>query len=348
MRGIVLVGTSPTRPGAIGTLWRLEHGSKEFKPVEGIPQDTWAVEVTPHPEKPNVVFAATKAGIFKSEDEGRTWTKKFAAEGKGFWSVVFDPKNANRLVAGTAPVDFYISEDGGETWTKSFCDQKERFTISFGGSRAMRIAFHPTNPNILYAGAEINGLLVSTDGGKTWHDANEGVLELSRQEKYQHIEVTKDGDPSEGMHDAHAVMTTPANPDAVYYACRMGVFTSDDLGKTLKDLEVGKYAPFKYTRDLRFNPQDPNKLYVCFSISSRSEAGAMFRSPDLGRSWERFFPQENARSTIMGFGTHVTEPGGVAAVTRHFQVFYTMDDGRSWNEVRLPDTAGDGFCATIL
>lgn len=346
MQGIVLVGTSVTREGATGTLWRLEHGG-EFEPVEGIPRDTWVVEITPHPSQPNTVFAATKVGIFKSEDAGRSWVKKFDA-GKAFWSVIFDPHDENRLIAGTAPVSFFISDDGGETWVESACDQAERFTISFGGSRAMRIAVHPTNPDIMYAGAEINGLLTSTDGGRSWHDANEGVRELAKQEKYQHIEVTKDDDPSEGMHDAHAVMTTPANPDVVYYACRMGVFTSDDLGKTLTDLEVSRFAPFKYTRDIRFNPQDPERLYVCFSISSRSEAGAMFRSDDLGKTWERFFPEENAKSTVMGFGTHVSEPGGVAAITRHFQVFYTMDDGASWHEKRLPDEAGDGFSATIL
>lgn len=347
MQSVVLVGTSKTRDGAIGTLWRLEHGG-EFTPVEGIPRDTWVVALTPHPSQPNVVLAATKAGLYKSTDSGKSWHNIFAVEGRAFWSVVFDPRDNGRIFAGTAPVGFYMSEDHGETWTACACDQKERFTITFGGSRAMRIAFHPTNPDIMYAAAEINGLLTSTDGGKSWHDANVAVRKLAEQERYQHIEVTKDGDPSEGMHDAHAVMTTPANPDVVYYACRLGVFTTDDLGETMTDLEVSKFAPFKYTRDLRFNPQDPDTLYVCFSISSRSEAGAMFRSRDLGQTWERFFPADNAQSTIMGFGAHVTEPGGVAAITRHFQVFYTMDDGASWHEKHLPPEAGDGFSATIL
>jgi hypothetical protein len=128
----------------------------------------------------------------------------------------------------------------------------------------------------------------------------------------------------------------------------MGVFTTTDLGRTLTDMEVRKYAPFNYTRDLRYDARDPKKLYVCFSISSRSEAGAMFMSPDLGRTWQRFFPEENAKSTVMGFGVHPREAGGVAAITRHFQVFYTMDGGKAWHETRLPENAGDGFCAAIL
>jgi photosystem II stability/assembly factor-like uncharacterized protein len=116
----------------------------------------------------------------------------------------------------------------------------------------------------------------------------------------------------------------------------------------MHDLEVGRFAPFKYTRDMRVNPADPNTLYACFSISSRSESGAMYRSADLGASWTRADPDMTARSTIMGFGVHVSEPGGIVAVTRHGQVFSTTDDGERWTENQLPANAGDCFCGAML
>jgi hypothetical protein len=50
----------------------------------------------------------------------------------------------------------------------------------------------------------------------------------------------------------------------------------------------------------------------------------------------------------MGFGVHVTDPAGVVTVTRHGQVFYTLDGSRTWTERQLPEDAGDAFCGAIL
>jgi hypothetical protein len=49
----------------------------------------------------------------------------------------------------------YRSDEGGDTWLMCNVHYPERFKINFGNSRVMRIAFHPTNPSIIYAVAEI-------------------------------------------------------------------------------------------------------------------------------------------------------------------------------------------------
>ncbi|WP_166463073.1 WD40/YVTN/BNR-like repeat-containing protein [Amycolatopsis acidicola] len=346
MRELLFAGTAVTRPGAVGALYRHAPGG-DWEVVTDLPAENGVQAITPHPLRDNVVYAATRKGVYRSTDAGTSWHRlEVTEEQVQFWSIVVSPHDPDVLFAGTAPVGFHRSDDGGETWKKCGATHPERYEISFGGSRVMRIAFHPTDPAILYAASEINGFFVSEDGGESWRPEIEGLSKLAALPALKNTELTDDD--TEGMFDGHSVCTTPAEPDAVFYICRLGIFKTTDRGKSFQDLEVGKQAPFNYTRDCRVVAGNPRSLFACFSISSRSDAGALFRSPDLGVTWHRAGPPENAKSTVMGFGTHVSDPGGLVAVTRHGQVFSTVDGAETWTELQLPADAGDAFCGAIL
>lgn len=346
MRNSVFVGTAVTRPDAVGTLYRLTDDGV-WESVPEIPDDASVQAITPHPSRQDTVLLATRKGLYRSTDAGESWARlDVTDEPVHFWSVVVSPHDPDVLFAGTSPIGVFRSGDGGDNWQKCQAEIPERFNMTFGSSRAMRIAFHPVDPNVMYAVAEVNGLLISEDGGATWRAEPRGLSELAALPHLQNTELTDD--PTEGMFDAHSVCTTPALPDSLFYIGRMGIFESHDRGKTLRDLEVGKSAPFSYTRDCRIAPDNPNKMYACFSISSRSSAGALYYSEDLGKSWQRADAQVQARSTMMGFGLHVTDPDGIVTVTRGGQIFYTVDGAESWTERQLPSDAGDAFCGAIL
>ncbi|MDR5752467.1 MULTISPECIES: VPS10 domain-containing protein [unclassified Caballeronia] len=346
MKNLMLVGTAASRPDAIGTIFTLRPGG-EWETADGIPADASVQAITPHPERENLIFAATRKGVYRSMNSGQSWQRlNVTDENAQFWCVVTSPHNPDTLFAGTAPVGFYRSDDGGDTWKKCKADYPERFKISFGASRVMRIAFHPTDPSVLYAVSEINGFLLSDDGGETWHGRNDGLVALSQQPHLK-SKIETDDD-AEGMFDAHSVVTTPADPDALFYICRLGIFESRNKGNTFRDIKVGKFAPFAYTRDCRFVAGSPKKMYACFSISSRSNAGALYGSDDLGKTWYRADSQVDPQSTMLGFGVHATDPNGIVTVTRGGQVFYTLDGGQSWTEKRLPQQAGDAFSGAIL
>jgi photosystem II stability/assembly factor-like uncharacterized protein len=347
MKNLMLVGTAVSRPGAVGSLFKVVKGG-DWQLADGVPQDASVQAITPHPTRANVVFAATRKGVYRSTDAAETWSRlNVTTDPVAFWSVVVSPYNPDTLFAGSAPVGFYRSDDGGNTWRKLKADYPERYSkLSFGPSRTMRIAFHPTNPKIMYAVAEINGFLISEDGGDSWRGESQGLVGLSKQPNLK-SKIETDDD-AEGVFDAHSVATTPAVPDALYYICRLGIFQSMDGGRSFKDLEVGKFAPFSYTRDCRFVANDPKKMYACFSISSRSNAGAMYGSEDLGKTWRRVDSPVTPRSTILGFGTHVSDPAGVISVCRGGQVFFTTDGCRTWTEKQLPENAGDAFCGGML
>lgn len=346
MRERMFVGTAVTRPGAVGSLYTATPDG-DWALAAGVPADAAVQAITPHPTRPDLVFAATRKGLYRSADAGASWHRLTVTdEPVQFWSVVVSPHDPDVLFAGTSPVGFFRSSDGGETWKRCQADHPERFEMSFGGSRTMRIAFHPADPGVLYAASEVNGFLVSEDGGETWRGEPAGILEKAALPHLRNTELTDDD--TEGMFDGHSVCTTPAKPDSVFYICRLGIFETTDRGRTLRDLEVKRYAPFSYTRDCRPVAGDPSLLYACFSISSRSEAGAVYRSDDVGETWRQANHGVEAHSTVMGFGVHPTDPDGLVAVTRHGQVLYTLDGSRTWADKPLPADAGDAFCAAVI
>ena len=63
------------------------------------------------------------------------------------------------------------------------------------------------------------------------------------------------------MLDGHAIAISPADPDAVIVAVRMGLFRTADDGNTWQDMEVGRFSPTTYGRDIKASPQDPKTIY---------------------------------------------------------------------------------------
>jgi photosystem II stability/assembly factor-like uncharacterized protein len=136
------------------------------------------------------------------------------------------------------------------------------------------------------------------------------------------------------MLDGHALCVSAARPNTVFLAVRMGLFRSDDRGQTWRDMEVGRFSPLTYGRDVRVSPHDPRMLYACLSPAARSQDGSLYRSLDLGETWTRFDHDVKAETTMMAVALHPRDPG---------QVFGTVDGGATWQERRLPSAAQDVY-----
>src|SRR5579864_4242558 len=318
--------------GHLAGVFRRDAQGTEWQQVLTEPE---AYTVFAHPQDPNLVFAGTTDGVYRSTDRGATFQRaNFPGSGVTIWSFLADPADPKRMLAGGSPVSIYRSIDAGESWTRQAQPKlpdrgKAPFAI-----RVMRFAHHPARPREIYAALEIGGVIRSADGGETWTDCSDNLIRLSIDQPRLRSKIVSDTD-AEGILDGHAVCTSNADPDGVILAVRMGLFRSADQGKTWQDLRVDRFSPFAYGRDIKVSPQDPSTLYACLSVAASSKDGALYRSSDVGKTWQRF-DKVQPHGTLMSVALHARDAKQVYVAARYGEVFGTADGGETWRETPLP------------
>ncbi|HSK89506.1 MAG TPA: hypothetical protein VK880_14180 [Anaerolineales bacterium] len=105
-----------------GETWKLAEGSDGKPDLQGPPEpfvypDVHSLEV--HPSSPNLVYAPTGGGFYRSRDGGRIWKLFYDCYCRAVW---VDPTDPDHLVLGPADgVDrngrIEESRDGGEAWS---------------------------------------------------------------------------------------------------------------------------------------------------------------------------------------------------------------------------------------
>ena len=334
-----------TRAGVkcLGGLFRRQPGDAGWESLtRGLPDQVEARVVRFHPRKRHVVYAGTQDGPYRSLDGGDHWERLgFPERGAVVWTLEFHPTRPDVMYAGTAPFRLYRSEDGGDTWQKlDGAISPEHCPMDFP-TRAIGLAVNPERPDELYAALEVSGVLRSGDGGETWTDLSQPLIQLAHQPHLK-SRLSSDTDAS-GMLDSHAIVMTPAQPGRVILGVRMGLFQSDDQGKTWTDMEVGRFSPLTYCRSVIVSPHDPRTLFAGLSPASRSNDGSLYRSDDLGASWHRYDRGIQANATMMAISVHPDDPSQVYCVSRCGQVFGTSDGGKAWDEWPLPAGVEDVY-----
>lgn len=341
-------GTAPLRHGVAprGGLFRCTAEEGRWQALgAGLPENAEVHAILVHPDDPDVIFAGTQDGPYRSDDGGDHWRRPgFPDRGVMIWSLTIHPTRRNVMYAGAAPVALYRSLDGGETWRRlpnaispAHCERPGFDT------RVLRITVDPNRPDDVYAALEVSGVLRSSDGGETWSDMSAPLIRLAEQPHLQSNVGGRHCGHCEGMLDSHATAISAAAPDTVFLGLRMGLFRSDDRGATWYDIEIGRFSPLTYCHDVVVSPHDPRVLYTCLSPAAFSDDGSLYRSDDLARSWRRIDHGIKAGSTLMAVSPHPSDPAQIYCVTRGGQVFGTQDSGGSWREYRLPGGVKDVY-----
>lgn len=328
--------------GAIGVFSR-QAGAERW---EHVVKDVESFTVNVHPTDPNVVLAGTSDGVYRSTDRGRTFARaNFPAKGIQIWSFLVDSRNPKLIYAGGSPITMFRSEDCGETWVElPNPGMPDRAVMPFA-CRVMRMAQHPSKPGTIYAALEVNGVMRTDDGGEHWVDCSRDLLRLAQ---LPHLKSKIVSDTyNEGMLDGHAIAISPADPDKVIVAVRMGLFETTDAGETWQDMEVGRFSPTTYGRDIKVSPQDPNTLYAALSVAAASKDGGVFRSTDKGQTWRRF-DKVQVHGTVMSLALHDKDPDQVYLGARYDgEVFGTEDGGATWQALPLPAGVKDIYSLAV-
>ncbi len=326
-----------------GGLFRRSPGDGEWQALtRGLPKDVEARAFAVHPREPDVLYVGTQDGPYRTTDGGDNWERLgFPDRGAVVWSLAFHPTRPKVMYAGLAPVGIYRSEDGGDNWKRLAGAQSPGHCEMGFPTRVTRIVADSARPDTVYAALEVSGVIRSDDGGETWKDLSTPLIRLA-DAPHLKSRIGSNLD-AEGMLDSHAFAVSAAAPGSAFLAVRMGVFRTDDRGASWRDVEIGRYSPLTYCRDVIVSPHDARVMYACLSVSSRGDDGSLYRSGDVGQTWARYDHGLKARATMMAVAAHPRDAARVYCVSRCGQVFGTEDDGASWREYQLPDDVEDVY-----
>ena len=261
-------------------------------------------------------------GLFASTDGGNRW--RLVRNGLPELpasDVALDPRDPNRIFVAASDIfgdganGIYLSTDGGRSF---------REVLGVDGSTMGRIAIAiaPSDPDYVYAiasrprsrepwggsltaGNETLALFASRDGGLTWTSTNPGNF-LGNQGDYD-----------------MAIAVAPHDPQIVVLG-GVEALRSTDGGATLQNIT----PPHVDIHDLDFDAA--GRLIAAGD-------GGVFRSDDLGRSWNILNGGLGTVQYYAGLAVSAGDPEFIAAGSQDNGTHVRRGDG-SWEEV----AGGDG------
>jgi photosystem II stability/assembly factor-like uncharacterized protein len=315
----------------------------------GAPQVTMSLEnsgaqcVAVDPTNPDRVFAGTfDHGVFRSLDGGETWTSlEDGIPHKRIPSITISPSHSENglpvVYAGTEPSNLYRSEDDGETWTEfpRLAELPSAPTWSFpprpwtSHVRCITLSHH--DPNLIFAGIELGGVMRSLDAGETWEDRKPG-----------------------SQHDSHAIAMHPVDPTRVYEAAGGGIAVSTDGGDTWRGADEGMDRHYCWA--LAVDPVDPNLWYVSATHGARyahredgNSAGQIYRR-DHSDEWKALTINGETESHNMPYALLVPRhsPGTLLAGYRDGELMYSEDKGNNWRSIGVVSPGILAMCEAAI
>ena len=243
------------------------------------------------------------------------------------------------LYAGVQPAALFKSTDGGVTWQEmeglGRHPTRSEWMPGFGGLCLHSIALDQQDADRMWIGISAAGVFRTDDGGENWKPANRGVRADFNP-----------GDPlPEWGQCPHKLLPHRAAPGLLYQQNHCGVYRTDDYGEAWTDITEGLPSRFGFVVGL--HPRDPQTLFVLPEDEAlgtdvgggiRYVSGGrcrVYRSRTGGREWEPLtngLPQEHAYIHVLreGMATDSLDPFGVYVGTVNGQIFYSRDEGDSW------------------
>ena len=165
--------------GTIGmSVWSSEDRGETFdrRFNAGLYGECRVFSLTTQPAGGSRLFAGTDEGLYLWHPDDKCWEHfPSALDELPIWSVVQSPHDANVMLAGTRPATLFRSEDAGKTWTPVSTSIAQRCT-AVGSTRVTQILFDRLDPQLVWAGIEVDGIYRSRDAGKTWTKHVDGLV----------------------------------------------------------------------------------------------------------------------------------------------------------------------------
>jgi photosystem II stability/assembly factor-like uncharacterized protein len=143
-------------------------GGKSWKSIKnGIIDDSDIFAIDIDPRDPNHIIASACSGIYESKNAGEEWRKVqgIPSQSRRTRAILQHPSVPGMVFAGTTE-GFWLSDKAGaaDSWMVTTSRQLEINSI----------AVHPSRPDMIFIGTNNYGVMVSSDGGKSFTPTNGG------------------------------------------------------------------------------------------------------------------------------------------------------------------------------
>lgn len=265
--------------------------------------------------------------VKRSHRQLKMWNREFWLS-ENYLNAEGKIENANKKIMEALNKEQSEREPGYTSRQLSFWDQNGPTSCSFsidageGMGRVDKIAFHPTNLSIIFAGTPNGGLFKSTNAGSSWSPISAFI-------------------PTLGI---SGIAIHPTNPDIIYilsgdgnssgggfvseYLYRSdctGVYKTTNGGDTwfkVADFDTNT-APYR-GRELIIDPANPN---VLFAATSKG----LFKTTDGGNTWSLKTNNDNVWDVKFKPGNSQT----VYYVTKN-QFFHSENGGNNFDLATFP------------
>jgi photosystem II stability/assembly factor-like uncharacterized protein len=274
-----------------GHVWKTTNAGTTWTPIfDG--QDVYSIgQVAIDPNQPNVIWVGTGEdvggrhvaygnGLYKSTDDGASWTHMGLDSSEHISTIIVHPDNSDVVyVCAEGPLwssgrqrGLYKTNDGGDNWSKILGEGE--------WTGATDLLMDPRNPDILYAatwdrhrtvaaymgGGPGTAIHKSTDGGDSWTKLKKGL-------------------PG-GNLGKIGLALSPQNPDVIYAAIEQdrrtgGVYRSTNRGESwskMSDAVSGGTGPHYY-QELYASPHHEGEIILVSNYTLISK--------DHGANFER-------------------------------------------------------------
>lgn len=278
------------------------------------------------PSNSNILYAAMRDGLYKTQNGGTTWTQMIAGT---IYDMEFRPQNSQTIYISSVS-SILRSTNGGTNWT----------TInSISGADRVAIAVSPANANYLYAIAgpalgvgSFKGVYRSVNGGTSWttRSTTPNILGGS---------TTGQDSRTQSWYDL-AIAVSPTNINQVFIG-GINTWRSNNGGQTWANTSHWVYSP---TQNLNYVHADIHAMEYQGNTLFVGCDGGIFRTTNQGGDF-----------TDLSKGLAITEFYRLAGTPQNSNLILggSQDNGTNRMEAPIPDLSmvqvfgGDGMEAAI-
>jgi photosystem II stability/assembly factor-like uncharacterized protein len=251
------------------------------------------------PSAPEILYAGTLEGVFRSSDSGASWTlisPPGSQEIHEVESLAIDPLDPNVVYAGTWHLPWKTT-DGGQNWQsikEGIVDDSDVFSI----------IIDPASPSMVFASA-CSGIYKSVDAGGLFH-AVEGIPSAARRTR--------------------VLKQDPLNFNVVYAGTTEGLYKSVDGGNSFALMTEADVI----VNDVFVDPQDTNHVLLA------TDRGGVLLSEDAASSFtaaNQGFSGRKVEALLVDSGNPARLYAGVVNDKKYGGVYVSGNVGERWEQI---------------